>query len=87
MALTGINTKSIEDGAVTTSDLANGAVTSDKLASPLSSVNVTQVNMGDWQIKLDGNDIRFVYNGTDMMRLTTDGKLITLGGMSSNGSP
>ena len=47
----------------------------------------TSFKLGSWEIKLDSNDLRFVYNGTDVCKITTTGDVITSGNINTNGSP
>lgn len=51
------------------------------------TLNSSEINLGSWQIKLDGSDLRFVYNGTDHARLTTTGDLIVSSDINTSGSP
>ena len=52
------------------------------------AVGITSsVNIGDWEIKLDGTDLRFVYNGTDVFRITTAGQVIALDDVTAYGAP
>ena len=45
------------------------------------------VKIGLWEIKLDVNDLRFVYNGTDVAKITTTGEIIALDDISAFGAP
>lgn len=45
------------------------------------------VQIGSWEIKLDGNDLRFVYNGTDVAKITTAGEIIALDDVTAFGAP
>jgi len=47
----------------------------------------TSFKLGSWEIKLDSNDLRFVYNGTDVFKITTAGNIIAAGDVDTNGSP
>jgi len=47
----------------------------------------TSFKLGSWEIKLDSNDLRFVYNGTDVCRITTTGNIIASGNINTNGTP
>ncbi len=47
----------------------------------------TAFKVGLWEIKLDTNDLRFVYNGTDVARITTAGEIIALDDVSAFGAP
>ena len=59
----------------------------DSSLTGLTDVTTSAVSIGSWEIKLDGNDIRFVYAGVDKMRLTTGGALITSGDITATGAP
>ena len=45
------------------------------------------VKIGLWEIKLDVNDLRFVYNGTDVAKITTTGEIIALDDITGFGAP
>jgi hypothetical protein len=47
----------------------------------------TSFKLGSWEIKLDSNDLRFVYNGTDVCKITTTGNIIASGNFNTNSSP
>ena len=47
----------------------------------------TGFNIGSWQIALDGNDLRFIYNGTDVFRITTAGAIIAKDNVTAYGAP
>ena len=47
----------------------------------------TSFKLGSWEIKLDSNDLRFVYNGTDVCKITTGGNIIAAGDVDTKGSP
>ncbi len=62
----------------------------DLSGSSFVSNNVTvstSFKLGSWEIKLDSNDLRFVYNGTDVFKVTTTGNIIAAGDIDTNGSP
>ena len=42
----------------------------------LTDVTTSAVSIGDWEIKLDGSDLRFVHNGTDAFKITTQVRLL-----------
>lgn len=45
------------------------------------------LSIGDWDIMLDGNDLVFNYNGTDVFKLTTTGEVIAKSSVTANGAP
>jgi len=45
------------------------------------------VQIGLWEIKLDGQDLRFVYDGTDVAKITTVGEIIALDDITAFGAP
>lgn len=59
----------------------------DDSLTGLTDVTTDAVSIGLWEIKLDGSDLRFVYNGTDAVRLTTAGSLIALNNVTAYGAP
>ena len=73
--------------------IGGGALSSNvtlSLNSTLTSLTDVQTNnlsIGSWDIKLDSNDLRFQYNGTDVFRITTAGQLIAKGDVTAFGAP
>jgi len=63
-----------------TLDGTDGITTTDLDASG-------NVSIGLWEIKLDGDDLRFVYNGTDVAKITTAGEIIALDDITAFGAP
>lgn len=55
--------------------------------SGTDGVDASTLSVGDWEIKLDGTDLRFVYNGTDVFRITTAGEIIALNDVTAFGTP
>lgn len=53
----------------------------------LTDVTTSAVSIGNWEIKLDGNDLRFVYNGTDAFKITTTGAVIAKDEITAFGAP
>lgn len=45
------------------------------------------LSIGNWDIVLDGNDLVFNYNGTDVFKLTTTGEVIAKSSVTANGAP
>jgi hypothetical protein len=45
------------------------------------------IKIGLWEIKLDTNDLRFVYDGTDVAKITTAGEIIALDDVTGFGAP
>ena len=69
-----------------TLDGTDGITTTDLDASGNVSI-ASGVQIGSWEIKLDGNDLRFVYNGTDVAKITTAGEIIALDDVTAFGAP
>ena len=59
------------------------------IASPTFTGTVTapNLNIGNWQIALDGSDLRFIYNGTDVFKITTAGAIIAKDDVTAFGAP
>jgi len=59
------------------------------IASPTFTGTVTapNLNIGDWQIALDGSDLRFIYNGTDVFKITTAGAIVAKDEVTAFGAP
>lgn len=53
----------------------------------LTDVTTSAVSIGDWEIKLDGSDLRFVHNGTDAFKITTTGAVIAKDEITAFGAP
>ena len=53
----------------------------------LTDVTTSAVSIGDWEIKLDGSDLRFVYNGTDAFKITTTGAVVAKDEITAFGAP
>ena len=53
----------------------------------LTDVTTSAVSIGDWEIKLDGSDLRFVHNGTDAFKITTAGAVIAKDEITAFGAP
>lgn len=45
------------------------------------------INIGDWAIAIDGNDLVFHYNEVDVLKVTTTGEVIAKSTLTSNGAP
>jgi len=71
--------------ASTRLSVANG--TGGTITGANSITVSTSFNIGSWEIKLDSNDLRFCYNGTDVFKITTTGDIIAAGNVRTNGSP
>ena len=85
-SITGAN--SITANTITATDrltVANG--TGGSITGANSITVSTSFKIGSWEIKLDSNDLRFVYNGTDVCKMTTTGDIIAAGNIRTNGSP
>lgn len=53
----------------------------------LTDVTTSALSIGNWEIKLDSNDLRFVYNGTDAFKITTTGAVIAKNEITAFGAP
>lgn len=58
----------------------------DSSISGLTDVTTSAVSIGNWEIRLDGNDLRFIYAGTDRIRFTTSGAIIAENNVTAYGS-
>ena len=73
--------------------LADNQISGDKVeggtiaATTITDLTTTTVNIGDWDIKLDGSDLVFNYNGTDVFKITTAGATIALDDVTAFGTP
>ena len=76
-----------------TVSLANDAISGDKVeggtiaATTITDLTTSTINIGLWDIELDGSDLRFQYNGTDVFRITTSGAIIAKDEVTAFGSP
>lgn len=59
----------------------------DSSLTGLTDVTTSAISIGSWEIKLDGSDLRFVYNGSDKMRISTAGQVIALNDVTAYGAP
>lgn len=59
----------------------------DFVLSENGAITATSFKVGLWEIKLDTNDLRFVYNGTDVFKVTTTGDVIALANVTAYGTP
>ena len=69
------------DGKLTGSNVAATVTT---LTS--TTVNATTVDLGDWTITQSGSDLKFAYQGTDRLKLASDGSLTAEGDIETSGS-
>jgi len=73
--------------------LADDQISGDKVeggtiaATTITDLTTTTVNIGDWDIKLDGSDLVFNYSGTDVFKITTAGATIALNDVTAFGTP
>jgi len=73
--------------------LADNQISGDKVeggtiaATTITDLTTTTVNIGDWDIKLDGSDLVFNYSGTDVFKITTAGATIALDDVTAFGTP
>ena len=76
-----------------TVSLANDAISGDKVeggtiaSTTITDLTTSTINIGLWDIELDGSDLRFQYNGTDVFRITTAGAIIAKNEVTAFGSP
>jgi hypothetical protein len=76
-----------------TVSLANDAISGDKVeggtiaSTTITDLTTSTINIGLWDIELDGSDLRFQYNGTDVFRITTAGAIIAKDEVTAFGSP
>lgn len=62
---------------------SNAAATITTLTS--TTVNATTVDLGDWTITQSGSDLKFAYQGTDRLKLTSAGALTVEGDVTASG--
>lgn len=56
--------------------------------APLASPTFTgAISIGSWDIELDGSDLVFQYNGTDVFKITTAGAVIAKDEVTAFGTP
>ncbi len=90
--ITGITTGTVPDNDTTYSagtnlSLSGTTFNVNTSLTGLTDVTTSTVSIGNWEIKLDGNDLRFVYSGTDKLRLTTAGAIIAADDITAFGAP
>ena len=61
-----------------------GTTTAPTVSS--TTVNVTTIDLGDWTITQDGSDLKFSYQGTDRLKLTSGGALTVENNITAYGS-
>jgi len=74
-------------GSFTSTGIDDNATTTQLTVSDAGATASTAFKIGLWEIKLDTNDLRFVYNGTDVARITTAGEIIALDDVTGFGAP
>ena len=79
------STVNLDSSLVITSAVASGGVSASSFTTG-GHVETDEIRLGNWVIKLDGNDLRFVYNGTDRIRMTTTGAIIAENDITAFGS-
>ncbi len=80
-----LNAKAIPEagsGHIKATDIADGSVDSSKIDSPLSTLAVVNIEataykLGPWEILLDGDDLKFVFDGVDVFKFTTAGSIVS----------
>ena len=76
-----------------TVSLANDAISGDNVeggtiaATTITDLTTSTINIGLWDIELDGSDLRFQYDGTDVFRITTAGAIIAKDEVTAFGTP
>lgn len=94
--LTDVGFAELQDGELLGYSNANGwtnvpAPTLDSVlaggSSTSSTLTVGALNIGAWTIQLDGSDLRFIYNGVDVFRITTTGAVIAKDDVTAFGAP
>lgn len=66
---------------------ADQSISLSSTLTGLTDVQTDELTIGSWEVKLDGSDLRFVYNGTDVFRITTAGAIIAKDEVTAFGSP
>ena len=66
---------------------ANRTISLNSTLSSLTDVQTANLSIGSWDITLDGADLRFRYNNTDVFRITTTGGVIAAGDVTAFGAP
>ena len=74
-------------GNLTSTGIDDNATATELTVSDTGVTASTAFKVGLWEIKLDTNDLRFVYNGTDVARITTAGEIIALDDVTAFGAP
>ncbi len=59
----------------------------DASLSGLTDVETDKVSIGNWEIQLSGNALMFVYNGNDVLKVSTSGSIIAAGNITAYGAP
>ena len=86
-SLAGYTTTDTTYSAGTNISLSGTTFNLDASLTGLTDVTTDAVSIGLWEIKLDTNDLRFVYDGTDVLRVTTAGAVIALDDVTAFGAP
>ena len=58
---------------------------SSSQAFSASTVNATTVDLGAWTVTQSGTDLKFAYNGTNLMKLDSSGNLTVEGNVTAYG--
>lgn len=66
---------------------ANRTISLNSTLTNMTDVQTNNLSIGSWDIKLDGSDLRFVYNNTDVFRITTTGAIIAKDNVTAYGAP
>lgn len=74
------------DGLQTEIDTKAELAGSSSQAFSASTMNATTLDLGDWTITQSGSDLKFAYQGTDRLKLTSAGALTVEGDVTASGS-
>ena len=74
-------------GNLTSTGIDDNATATELTVSDAGVTASTAFKIGLWEIKLDTQDLRFVYDGTDVARITTAGEIIALDDVTAFGAP
>lgn len=73
------------DSKLTGSNVAATVTTLTSTTVNATTVNATTVDLGDWTITQSGSDLKFAYQGTDRLKLASDGSLTAEGDIETSG--
>jgi len=64
----------------------DGKLTGSNVAATVTTLTSTTIDLGDWTITQSGSDLKFAYQGTDRLKLASDGSLTAEGDIETSGS-